>query len=79
MLGPEIVSQLERSNIVAEIMTAVAKLEAGMRFEGQADSGHSVLLDVEAGMPVHQQQAPPAQVALVVDASLTTSSTDRSC
>jgi len=28
-----------------------------MRFEGEAISGHSVLLDVEAGMPVHQQQA----------------------
>lgn len=30
---------------MAEIMTAVAKLEAGMRFEGEAGSGHRVLLD----------------------------------
>lgn len=30
---------------MAEIMTAVAKLGAGMRFEGEAGSGHCVLLD----------------------------------
>jgi hypothetical protein len=30
---------------MAEIMIAVAKLEAGMRFEGEAGSGNRVLLD----------------------------------
>ena len=30
---------------MAEILAAVAKLETGMRFEGEAGSGHRVLLD----------------------------------
>ena len=33
---------------MAEIMTAVAKFEAGMRFEGEASSGHRMLLDASA-------------------------------
>jgi len=45
MLEQEVVFILERSKQMAEIMTAVAKLEMGMRFEGEASSGHSVLLD----------------------------------
>ncbi len=33
---------------MAEIMTAVAKFEAGMRFEGEAGSGQRMLLDASA-------------------------------
>lgn len=33
---------------MAETMTAVAKFEAGMRFEGEAGYGHCVLLDASA-------------------------------
>src|SRR5207248_8795269 len=45
MVEQEVVFILERSKQMAEIMTAVAKLEMGMRFEGEASSGHRVLLD----------------------------------
>jgi hypothetical protein len=40
MVEKEIVFSLEGSKLMAEIMTAVAKLETGMRFEGEASSGH---------------------------------------
>ena len=39
-------TQIEKGSIViAKILTAVAKLEAGMRFDAQATSGYHVTLD----------------------------------
>lgn len=50
---------------MAEIMTAVAKLEAGMRFEGEAASGHRVLLDATESSGGHNAGFRPMELLLV--------------
>ena len=50
---------------MAEIMTAVARLEANMRFEGEAGSGHRVLLDASDNAGGHNAGFSPMELLLV--------------
>jgi hypothetical protein len=50
---------------MAEMMTAVAKLEAGMRFEGEAGSEHRALLDASAKVGGHNAGFRPMELLLV--------------
>jgi putative redox protein len=50
---------------MAEIMTAVAKLDADMRFEGEAASGHHVLLDASGAAGGHNAGFRPMELLLV--------------
>ena len=50
---------------MAEIMTAVAKLQEGMRFEGEAGSGHAVLLDASEHAGGHNAGFRPMELLLV--------------
>ena len=50
---------------MAEIMTAVAKLAAGMRFEGEAGTGHRVVLDAAESSGGHNAGFRPMELLLV--------------
>ncbi|HEV2579524.1 MAG TPA: OsmC family protein [Ktedonobacteraceae bacterium] len=50
---------------MAEMMTAVAKLEAGMRFEGEAGSGHYVSLDASENSGGNNAGFRPMELLLV--------------
>jgi putative redox protein len=56
---------LERSIFMAEIMTAVAKLEEDLRFEGKAGSGHYLCLDASEGSGGHNAGFRPMELLLV--------------
>jgi putative redox protein len=64
---------------MAEEMTAAAKLEAGMRFEAEAGSGHRVTLDASAHAGGAGAGFAPMEMLLVGLAGCTGWTSSRSC